>query len=137
MRLPKRSLNINLSMAEERRQKKIEAEESITIREAILTGLLIDVADVFNVKLETVQSGNQQELTVLVRSIFYYVARTKTAYGAWPMATTAGRKDHAGVLRHVEIVKAYFKHKDPQFLTLWDYYLTNSNLFTDKDFPYE
>jgi len=134
MKLPKPSMHMLLSIEEQKAVKRKASEDQINVRESILTCLLIDVADVFDVRLETVQSGNQQDLTVLVRVIFYYVAREKTDYGLWPLAVTAGRKDHAGVIRHLQLVNAYFKHKDPQFLTLWDHYLTNSRLFTHKDF---
>lgn len=123
-----------LSIEEQKIQKKKEAEEMPYIREGVLMGLLIDVADVFNVPLKLIKAGDQQYLTVLVRAIFYYVARMKTEYGLMPMANTAGRKDHAGVIRHVKIINSYFKYKDPEFLSLWNFYLINSKLFTDKDF---
>lgn len=135
LKLPKKTMEVALSLEDERIHRKKLMEEKAEIRQGILTSLLIDVADVFNVQLKTVQSGNQQDLTVLVRVIFYYVARIKTEYGFWPIATVAGRKDHAGVIKHLQTVDAYFKHKDQQFLTLWSHYLTNSKLFTHKDFP--
>lgn len=114
--------------------KKKEAEELSFIREAILTGLLIDVADAFDVPLKLIQSGDQQGLTVLVRAIFFFVARSKTDYGLTYMAKIAGRKDHTTCIFHLRKVNAYFFNKDNEFITLWNHYLANSKLFTIKDF---
>lgn len=130
MKLPNR----NFKTDEEKLREKIEAEQNAYIRDGILTSLLIDVAEAFNVKLETVQSGQKKEMTVLVRSIFYYVAKCKTEYGKKRMALVAGRKDHAACIKHLRMVDYCFKHKDHEFLTLWNHYLTNSKLFTYKDF---
>jgi chromosomal replication initiation ATPase DnaA len=135
MRPPKLSLNMALCIAEEKKRKQKAAKELPFIREGVLTGLLIDAADVFGVPLETIQKGDQQELTVFVRSIFYYVARTNTEYGLLAIAKIAGRKDHASVIHQLDKVNAFFKEKNAEFLTLWQYYLTRSKLFTSKDFP--
>jgi chromosomal replication initiation ATPase DnaA len=135
MTTPKLSASTVLLMAEEKQRKRREAEELPFIRESILTGLLVDVVDVFNVPLPVMQSGDQQELTVLCRSIFYHVARMKTDYGLFPMAKVAGRKDHASVINLLNKVNAFFKESNSEFLTLWSHYLTNSKLFTSKDFP--
>jgi chromosomal replication initiation ATPase DnaA len=123
-------------MAEEKKQRQKEAEEMPFIRKGILTGLLIDIADVFNVPLETIQSGDQQELTVFIRSVFYYVARLKTEYGLQSLAETAGRINHAGCIHHIRKVKSFFKVQNPVFMSLWRHYLTNSKLFTSKDFTH-
>lgn len=136
MRAPKLSASMILLMAHEKERKKIEAKEMPFIREGVLTGLLIDVVDVFNVPLKAMQLGDQQELTVFCRTIFYYVARTKTAYGLIHLAKTAGRIDHVGVLSRLRIVNAFFQEKNSEFLALWDHYLTHSKLFTKKDFPW-
>lgn len=123
-----------LSIEEDKIKKRKEAEETPIMRTAILTGLLIDVADAFEVPLKLIQSGDQQDLTVLVRAIFYYVARSKTDYGLTFLAKIAGRKDHTTCIFHLRKVNAYFFYKDDEFLALWNHYLTNSKLFTSKDF---
>jgi chromosomal replication initiation ATPase DnaA len=115
-------------------KRKKEAEEMPIIRESILTNLLIDVADAFKVPLKLVQKGDQQQLTVLVRVIFYYVARSKTEYSLKSMALVAGRKDHSICIGHLQKVYSYFYDKDQEFLTLWNHYLSTSKLFTSKDF---
>lgn len=134
MRLPKPSMNMLLSIAEQKLQKKKEAEELPCIRESILTNLLVDVADAFNVPLKIVKAGDQQQLTVLVRAIFYYIARYKTDYGLKSLAKTAGRKDHAGCIAQLKKVQAFMHYKEPEFISLWNHYLNNSKLFTSKDF---
>jgi chromosomal replication initiation ATPase DnaA len=127
-------MHMLLSIEEQKIKRKREAEELPYTREAILTSLLIDVADAFNVPLKIIKAGDQQQLTVLVRTLFYYVARMKTDYGLKSLAWTAGRKDHSGCIQQLKKVQAFFYHKDNEFLALWDHYLTNSNLFTSKDF---
>jgi chromosomal replication initiation ATPase DnaA len=136
MRTPKLSINMALCMAEEKRRKQKEAEELPFIREGVLTELLLDIADVFEVPLKTIQSGDRQDLTVLVRSFFYFIARAKTDYSLLALAKIAGRKDHASVINRLQKVDAFFKGKNAEFLALWDHYLTNSKLFTKKDFPW-
>lgn len=130
MKLARRSLK----SAEDRRLKEIEAEEKAYIREGVLTGLLIDVADAFHVKLETVQSGQKKQLTVAVRTIFYYVARIQTEYPLYQLAIISGRKEHSVCLKHLAMVYDCFKRSDDEFLSYWNHYLANSKLFTSKDF---
>lgn len=119
------------------RSTKLNPEDKMEfayVRESILTSLLVDVAEVFNVQLRTIQSGNKEPTTVLVRTIFYYVARTKTEYSTAPMAKVAGRKDHSCCVRHLQMVEDCFKDEDQEFLSLWNQYLSNSKLFTENDF---
>lgn len=134
VRLPMISMEMMLYLADEKEQRQKYAKEIAVMREGVLTGLLIDIADVFNVPIETIQSGDKQELTVLVRSFFYHVARTKTHYGVVVLAKTAGRNNHAACVHHARKVKRYFKDRNTEFLTLWDHYLKHSKLFTKNDF---
>ena len=129
MRAPKLNL-------EEKIRKRKEAEEKPYIREGVLTSLLIDVTSAFNVPLSTIQSGDRQELTVLCRTIFYQIARIKTDYGLLHLAKTAGRRNHTSVFHRLRIANGLLKDKDAELLTLWNHYLSNSKLFTKKDFPW-
>lgn len=134
MRLPKPSMHMLLSIEEQKIKKRKEVEELPLIRESILANLLIDVADAFKVPLKIIKAGDQQQLTVLVRALFYYVARIKTDYGLKHMAKVAGRKNHTGCISRLKKIQAYFDHKDSEFLAIWDHYLAHSKLFTHKDF---
>ena len=133
-RLPMISMEMMLYLAGEKENRQKYAQQVADMRDGILIGLLVDIGDVFNVPIETIQSGDKQELSVLVRSIFYHIARTKTHYGIVVLAQTAGRNNHAACVHHSRKVKELFKKKDPQFLALWHHYLKHSKLFTLKDF---
>lgn len=131
---PMISMEMVLYLAEEKELKKKYAEAMADMRDGVLTSLLLDIADVFKVRLETIQSGDKQDLTVFVRSIFYHIARAKTHYGVIQMAKVAGRLNHTACVHHAKKVKRYFKDGDLEFLAMWHYYLTHSKLFTLKDF---
>jgi len=134
MKRIKKSMNMILCMAQAKEQNRKEAAELPYMREGILTGLLIDVAEVFDVPLKLIQSGDRQELTVIVRSIFYHVARCKTEFGLKQFVKTAGKKEHTSAINLLRNVEGYFKDNNSEFITLWNHYLAHSKLFTPKDF---
>jgi len=134
MKLPKPSANMLLCIADQKVHRKRMAEEMAMAREHILINILIDVADAFNVPLALIQKGDQQQLTVLVRALYYYIVRAKTEYGLKYMAKVAGRKDHTSCLPQLRKVQTFFTQKDEEFLSIWDHYLSKSKLFTSKDF---
>jgi hypothetical protein len=136
MRVELLSVEMVLYLAEEKDMRKRYDKESAAMREGILMGLLIDIADVFNVPIKTIQSGDRQDLTVFVRSVFYHVARAKTHYKINSLIRITGRNHHAACVHHARKVKRYFRDREPEFLALWDHYLLNSKLFTKKDFPW-
>lgn len=123
-----------LCMADKKLQKQRDKEEERDTRESILNGLLSDVADAFNLDLAIVKAGISQDIVVLVRRIFYYIARQQTEYSYKAMVNVAGKKDHASCIYHIKKVRKYFKEKDPDFTALWNHYLNGSKLFTKKDF---
>lgn len=132
--LPKSSIGDILVHVDKKLERKRQAEEEGIKREAILNGLLIDVADAFQLDFEIVKAGVSQELVVLVRRIFYFIARQQTEYSYKSMVNVAGKKDHASCIYHIKKVRKYFKDKDPDFIALWNHYLKGSKLFTKKDF---
>lgn len=132
--LPKSSMNMILCLSDHKLERKRQAKEELLKREAILNGLLIDVADAFQLDFKIVKAGFSQELVVLVRRIFYYIARQLTDFPYKAMANVAGKKDHASCIYHIKKVRAYFKDKNPDFIPLWNHYLKVSKLFTKKDF---
>jgi len=136
MRVELLTVEMILYLAEEKAMGHKYAKEADIMREGVLMGLLIDIADVFNVPVATIQSGDRQDLTVFVRSVFYHVARAKTHYGVIILAKTAGRDNHTSCVHHARKVSRYFREREPEFLALWNYYLSNSKLFTKKDFPW-
>lgn len=114
--------------------RKINSPVDAEMRESILMTLLVDVADVFGVPLKTTLSSDRQPLSVLVRAIYYLVARIKTDYGLIPIANVAGRRDHASVIFQLRKIQGHLNDNDVEFLTLWSHYLTHSKLFTPEDF---
>ena len=114
--------------------RKINSSVDAELRERILMSLLADVSDVFEVPLKTTLSSDRQPLAVLVRGIFYLVARVKTDYGLVPIANTVGGRNHASAIFQLRKIQGYLNRNNVEFLTLWSHYLTKSKLFTPKDF---
>jgi chromosomal replication initiation ATPase DnaA len=134
LKAPKQTMAMLMLLAEDKGSRIKEEKEKREVREAVLTGILADVAEAFEVPLSTVVAGDQQEMTVFVRSIYYFVARIKTDYGMIPIVRIAGRKDHTGLIHHLKKIRGYIKTQNHEFISLWNHYLTVSQLFTEKDF---
>jgi chromosomal replication initiation ATPase DnaA len=128
------SVEMVLYLMDQKELRQKYADDVEIMCEGLLKGLLIDIGNVFNVPLETIQSGDYSRLTVLVRSIYYHIARAKTHYGIVLISKMAGRKDHSDCVHHTRKVIGYLKVGDPEFLSAWNHYLTSSKLFTKKDF---
>lgn len=129
------STEMMIYLADEKELRQKYAAEINELRNSLLMGLLFDIADVFKVPMRTIQSGDQQEMTVFVRAVFFYIGRAKTHYTLKVLAQTVGKGNHFICMHHLRKIEGYIKHNDTDFLTLWNYYITNSKLFTLKDFP--
>jgi chromosomal replication initiation ATPase DnaA len=132
--LPKCGIDVHVFLANEKESRRRKVLFEREKKKNYLSELLVDIANVFEVDLQEVLTGDSHGGPVMVRKIFYYISRKKGDYGYKAMAKAAGRTDHATCIYHIRKVEAYLKVKDPDFLALWDHYLANSKIYTKNDF---
>lgn len=132
--LPKCGIDVHVYLATKRLERKKQKEIEHLELNKYLDDLLEDVAGVFEVDMEVIKSGDRQELTVLVRQIFYYVARVKKNCQYKLMADKAGRTEHTSSIHLFKKTKAQFEVSDSDFLEMWKHYLDNSKLYNQNDF---
>lgn len=132
--LPKCSMDVHayLAMVRAENKRKVEAERAK--KAADLSRLLSDIAKAFKVDVDHVKGGDQQQLIVTVRKIFYFIGRTKMDATYNAMTQIVGRQSHRGSIYHIRKVREWLKDNDKEFVTLWNHYLENSKLYTQKDF---
>jgi len=132
--LPECGIDMHVFLAikklERKKQKEIEHREL----NKYLDDLLADIAGVFKVDLDILKSGDRQELTVLVRQFFYFIARTKKNCKYKLLTDKMRRVDHSSAIHLIKKTRAQFYVKDPDFIDLWNHYLDNSKLYNQKDF---
>jgi chromosomal replication initiation ATPase DnaA len=132
--LPKCGIEMHAYLALKKQEKKKQEEVDRKLEEIYMNDLLNDIADVFKVDIAFVKNGDKQQLTVLIRQFFCYIARKKKNCQHNHMAPVIGRQNHSTCIHLIKKTEALFAIRDSNFLDLWNHYLRNSKLYTPNDF---
>jgi len=133
-RLPKCGIDMHTYLALKKLKKKEQQEVERKLEEKYMADLLNDIANVFEVNVSMIKNGDKQQLTVLVRQIFCYIARKKKNCQHTHMAPVIGRQNHSTCIHLIKKVEALFAIRDSDFIDLWNHYLQNSKIYTPNDF---
>jgi chromosomal replication initiation ATPase DnaA len=102
-------------------------------RKQQLQKILQDVCRVFEQSMLSVTGKRQDGELVLCRKIYGYVAYTRTVDSFERVGMLINRDRHA-IMHYYDQVTGFLDVSDSKFLPYWNKYLSESDLFSVKDF---
>lgn len=126
---------VELSLLRKEEKENEEKLRQLRLKELIsIEQIINDVCEVFKVSIAELMTINRIRKLVILRKIISYVGKTKTTYTQKIIAEKLGYKEHSTVVHHTQQVRGFLKVGDPDFLSHWNHFLTNSKLFKPEDF---